>query len=124
MASISYSTYLVLKASVIKRFNCTLKNNMWNMFTLNGNGSNCYHVSNYNTHKHRTINMRSVDITPVIAKRFLATVYNHVKVAGLAKFKVGDPVCMNKYKTVFEKITRQIESLRCLRSLKYSVPIP
>jgi len=34
-----YSTYLysVMKASVVERFNCTLKNDMWKMFTLNGN---------------------------------------------------------------------------------------
>ena len=32
-----YSTYLTLKASVVERFNRTLKNDMWKMFTLNGN---------------------------------------------------------------------------------------
>jgi len=32
-----YSTYSVMKASVVERFNCTLKNDMWKMFTLNGN---------------------------------------------------------------------------------------
>jgi len=32
-----YSTYSVMKASVVKRFNRTLKNDMWKMFTLNGN---------------------------------------------------------------------------------------
>ncbi|XP_014480069.1 PREDICTED: uncharacterized protein LOC106747229 [Dinoponera quadriceps] len=29
-----YSTYSVMKASVVERFNCTLKNDMWKMFTL------------------------------------------------------------------------------------------
>jgi len=32
-----YSTYSTLKASVVERFNRTFKNNMWKMFTLNGN---------------------------------------------------------------------------------------
>jgi len=32
-----YSTYSTLKASVVERFNRTLKNDMWEMFTLNGN---------------------------------------------------------------------------------------
>ena len=32
-----YSTYSTLKASVVERFNRTLKNDMWKMFTLNGN---------------------------------------------------------------------------------------
>ncbi|KAL6438747.1 hypothetical protein ACFW04_004621 [Cataglyphis niger] len=31
-----YSTYSVLKASIVERFNRTLKNDMWKMFTLNG----------------------------------------------------------------------------------------
>ncbi|XP_024868142.1 uncharacterized protein LOC112452256, partial [Temnothorax curvispinosus] len=31
-----YSTYSVMKVSVVERFNRTLKNNMWEMFTLNG----------------------------------------------------------------------------------------
>ncbi|KAL6421131.1 hypothetical protein ACFW04_013949 [Cataglyphis niger] len=31
-----YSMYSILKASVVERFNRTLKNNMWKMFTLNG----------------------------------------------------------------------------------------
>jgi len=32
-----YPTYSVMKASVVERFNRTLKNDMWKMFTLNGN---------------------------------------------------------------------------------------
>ncbi|XP_029659641.1 uncharacterized protein LOC115233394 [Formica exsecta] len=31
-----YSTYSMLKASIVERFNRTLKNDMWKMFTLNG----------------------------------------------------------------------------------------
>jgi len=41
-----YSTYSTLKASVVERFNRTLKNDMWKMFTLNGNyKSTSYRVS-------------------------------------------------------------------------------
>jgi len=102
-----YSTYSVMKASIVERFNRTLKNDMWKMFTLNGN----YKwidllsrlVSNYNARKHRTIGMRPVDVTPAIAERLLATVYSAIKITGLAKFKVGDSVRVSKYKTVFEK---------------------
>jgi len=61
-----YSTYSMLKASV-ERFNRTLKNNMWKMFTLNGNykwiDTLPRLVSNYNACKHRTIGMRPVDVT-------------------------------------------------------------
>ncbi|XP_011049757.1 PREDICTED: uncharacterized protein LOC105143262 [Acromyrmex echinatior] len=75
------------------------------MFTLNGNYKWVDElprlVSDYNARKHRTIGMRSADITPAIAKRLLNTVYSAIKIAGPAKFKVGDSVLVNK--TVFEK---------------------
>lgn len=32
-----YSTYSVMKASIVERWNRTLKNNMWKEFTFNGN---------------------------------------------------------------------------------------
>jgi len=47
-----YSMYSVMKASVVERFNRTLKNDMWKMFTLNGNYKwidlLSHLVSNYN----------------------------------------------------------------------------
>jgi len=47
--------------------------------------------------------MRSINVTPAVAERFLTTVYNPVKIAEPTKFKVGDSVRVNKYKTIFEK---------------------
>jgi len=47
--------------------------------------------------------MRPVDVTPAVAEKLLATVYSAIKIAGPAKFKVGDSVRVSKYKTVFEK---------------------
>ncbi|XP_018313460.1 uncharacterized protein [Mycetomoellerius zeteki] len=60
-------------------------------------------VSDYNARKHRTIGMRPIDVTPAIADRLLTTVYNHVKIAAPARFKVGDSVRVSKFKTIFEK---------------------
>lgn len=102
-----YSTYSIMKASVVERFNRTLKNEMWKMFTLNGT----YRwiealprlVTEYNARKHRTIGMRPADVTPTIAVKLLSTVYKNIKIAAPAKFKVGDPVRVSKFKTVFEK---------------------
>lgn len=102
-----YSTYSVMKASVVERFNRTLKNDMWKQFTLNGN----YRwidllprlVSEYNARKHRTIGMRPVDVTPAIAEKLLNTVYSRVKIAAPARFKVGNSVRVSKFKTIFEK---------------------
>ncbi|XP_036148023.1 uncharacterized protein LOC118647358 [Monomorium pharaonis] len=47
--------------------------------------------------------MRPVDVTSVVAERLLTTVYSTIKIAGSAKFKVGNSVRVSKYKTVFEK---------------------
>ena len=74
-----YSTYLVMKASVVERFNRTLKNNMWKLFMLNGT----YRwtdalprlFAEYNARKHRTIRMRPCDVTPAVADKLLATVF-------------------------------------------------
>ena len=66
-----YSTYSRLNASVVERFNRSLKNDMWKMFMLNGNykwvDELPHLVSDYNARKHRTIGMRP-DVTPVIAE--------------------------------------------------------
>ncbi|XP_020296121.1 uncharacterized protein LOC109861048, partial [Pseudomyrmex gracilis] len=40
---------------------------------------------------------------PAIADKLVTTVYNNVKIAGPARFKVGDPVRVSKFKTVFDK---------------------
>ncbi|XP_018050141.1 PREDICTED: uncharacterized protein LOC108688409 [Atta colombica] len=47
-------------------------------------------VSDYKARKHRTIGMRSADVTPAIAERLLDTVYSAIKIANPTKFKVGD----------------------------------
>ena len=73
-----YSTYSNLKASIIERYNRTLKNKMWIQFRLQGN----YKwvdilstlVSEYNDSKHRTIGMKPKDVTAtdeeVLLQRF------------------------------------------------------
>jgi len=100
-----YSTYSTLKASVVERFNRTLKNDIWKMFTLNGNYKwiDEHLVSDYNARMHRIIGMRPADVTPAIAERLLDMVYSAIKIADPSKFKVGDSVRVSKYKTIFEK---------------------
>lgn len=102
-----YSTYSVMKASVVERFNRTLKNNMWKQFTLNGNYRwidllQCL-VSEYNSRKHRTIGMKPIDVTPAIAEKLLTTVYSRIKIAAPARFKVNESVRVSKFKTIFDK---------------------
>jgi len=76
-----YSTYSTLKASVVERFNRTLKNDMWKMFTLNDNYKwidELPRLMSDNARKHRTIGMRPAD-TPTIVERLLDTVYSTIK---------------------------------------------
>lgn len=102
-----YSTYTVMKASVVERFNRTLKNAMWKQFTLNGSYrwidllSQLIH--DYNHRRHRTIGMRPIDVTPKNANHLLSTVYSNIKIAAPARFKVGDKVRVSKYKSIFAK---------------------
>ena len=102
-----YSTYSVMKASVVERFNRTLKNDMWKLFTLNGSykwiDALPRLLADYNGRKHRTIGMRPVDATPATVARLLSTAYSRVKIAAPARFKTNDPVRVSKFKTTFEK---------------------
>jgi len=101
-----YSMYSMLKASVVEQFNRTLKNNMWKILhSTEISGSTRCRVSCQITTRasDRMIGMRPVDVTPAVAEKFLITVYNRVKIAEPTKFKVGDSVCVSKYKTIFEK---------------------
>ena len=106
-----YSTYSVMQASIVERFNRTLKNLMWKQFSLNAS----YRwidllpalVHTYNHRKHRTINARPVDVTPATRLSFAAneplSPSASKGIRRRAKFKVGDKVRVNKFKTLFEK---------------------
>jgi len=47
--------------------------------------------------------MRPIDVTSIVAKRLLSTVCSHVKITAPTRFKIGDPVRISKFKTIFEK---------------------
>jgi len=100
-----YSTYYssVIKISVVKQFNRTLKTCGNTMEITNGSihpVASC-HQSNYNARKYRTIGMRSVNVIPAITDRLLTTIYNRIKIATPAQYKVNDSVNrVSKFKTV------------------------
>jgi len=101
-----YSTYSIIKANVVERFNHTLKNDMWKQFTHNGNyiiinGSTCYRVSYLQCAK--ASNYRYVHRYDTIADKLLNYVYSSVKAVALPEFKVDNSVCVSKFKTIFEK---------------------
>lgn len=101
-----YSTYSTMKASVVERFNRTLKGMLFKHFTAVGS----YKwidiiqdlVSQYNNRKHRTIQMKPAD---VVDNSLLSTVYSKLKMVDphKSKFKIGDFVRISKHKSVFEK---------------------
>lgn len=102
-----YSTFSSLKASIVERFNRTLKNSMWKEFSMNGT----YKwidiiqklVATYNKNYHQTIKMSPIHVNYKNEEKLLSTVYNNIKVAGSAKFKIHDYVRISKYKHLFEK---------------------
>jgi len=97
-----YSTYSVMKASAVEWFNNMLKNNMWKQFTHNVKLQMNRHpiASRIKLQRAQASNYWSRRY-PRDRDRFLITVYNRVKIA--ARYKVGDSVRVNKFKTVFDK---------------------
>lgn len=103
-----YSTFSTIKASMAERVIRTLKMMLSKEFTRNSNVK-WLHIldkitQTYNQSKHRTINMKPCNVVgKKIEKRLLDTVYTNMKIAGLAKYKVGDTVRISNQKTAFEK---------------------
>ncbi|KAK9738209.1 hypothetical protein QE152_g10038 [Popillia japonica] len=96
-----YSTFSEKKAAIVERVNRTLKNLMWKEFSYRGT----YRwvdllkeiVYKYNNTKHRTIDMKPIDVTKKHEKQLLDTIYTHIKIAKLNnKFKIGDQVRISK----------------------------
>lgn len=102
-----YSTYSVMKASIVERFNRTLKGMMWKQFSNNGTYEwiSIYKnlVKLYNKKIHGTIKMAPIHVKRKDEQHLLNTVYNHLKIFKPSRFKVGDHVRISKYKHVFEK---------------------
>lgn len=102
-----YSTFSSLKASICERFNRTLKNKMWKMFSLNGNYKWINHIEallkDYNNSFHRTIQMKPNLVTKAIEQQLLKTVYKYTPSNKKGKFKANDHVRISKYKGIFQK---------------------
>lgn len=103
-----YSTYSTLKASIVERFNRTLKGWMWKEFSLNGSYKWIDNieklVNKYNNTIHRTIKMRPRDVNIHNEKEILETIYNNIKIFPMPKYKIGENVRISKHKHIFEKM--------------------
>lgn len=106
-----YSSYSHLKASIIERFNRSLKSEMWKNFTLNGNNKWIDMLNDlmkkYNKRVHRTIQVRPIDVNKAnekeILERIRAAKYYKINENKKPKFKIGDVVRISKEKHIFEK---------------------
>lgn len=102
-----YHTYSNMKASIVERFNRTLKNKMWKKFSLQGN----YKwidildqlLQDYNSSYHRSIKMSPKSVNKKNERMLLNTVYSNLKTFKKGKYKINDFVRISKYKNVFEK---------------------
>lgn len=102
-----FSTDSELKASVVERFNRTLKEKMWRYFTK----YNTYRyidvlqdiLYNYNHSFHRTIKTFPANVTSKNEHEILNNVYRIDKTLVLFKFNIGDKVRVSKVKRRFEK---------------------
>lgn len=103
-----YSTFSVKKASIVERFNRTLKSKMWKRFSFNGSYKwvdlLATLIDEYNNTMHRTIHMTPNEVCVDNERLLLDTVYRYKQpIAQRAKYKPGDLVRMSKHKHVFEK---------------------
>lgn len=120
-----YSTYSTLKASIVERFNRTIKGMMWKKFSLQGtfNWINIYQtlIAKYNSKKHRTIGVAPIEVNSQNEGLIAKAAYKHTKIFKDGKFKVGDHVRISKYKHVFDKgytpnWTTEIFKIRCIQN--------
>ena len=106
-----YSTENEEKSSVAERFNRTIKQKMWKMFSANNNTIYVDKIGellkNYNSSFHRSVQMSPVAASDiknthqVFANLYSDEIYKQVK---KPKFRIGDRVRISKYKRkLFDK---------------------
>lgn len=102
-----YSTFSELKASIVERFNRTLKERMWREFTAKGS----YQWLNilpkilrdYNSTRHSTTGMKPIDVRHKHVNAILIRINRRRRPQKVPKFKVSDRVRISKNKRVFTK---------------------
>lgn len=102
-----FTTNSELKASVVERFNRTLKEKMWRYFTM----SNTYKyidildalMANYNHSHHRTIGTFPANVSHKNENEILNKAFRIDSDSVDFKFNIGDKVRVSKVKKPFEK---------------------
>jgi hypothetical protein len=126
-----YSSESEFKATVVERFNRTLKTNMWKYFTAKN--TNRYVdvldklLQIYNNTKHNSIEMTPIEASKPEneAEVFKRLHPETVRVKNKPKFNVGDRVRITKYKTVFEKgyWPNWTEEVFVITAVKPTIPV-
>ena len=101
-------TYNKTKAQVVERFNRTLKQIMWRLFTT---ASSYHHLDrlndivngNYNQTFHLSIKMKPSEVTVMNFQQLWRTIYGRRISSVNYNFKVGDQVKISMHKRVFGK---------------------
>ncbi|GFT22898.1 putative uncharacterized transposon-derived protein F54H12.3 [Trichonephila clavipes] len=107
--NVNFFTNNETKASIVERFNRTLKTKMWKYFT-EFNTKNYIDVidkliHSYNHSYHRSIKMEPVSVSRHNRKQVLKNLYGGLRneKPKAPRFKIGDVVRINKQKLHFEK---------------------
>ena len=127
-----FSTHAGQKASIVERFNRSIKSKLWKYFTANETREWVdiiqSFVNGYNNSFHSAVKMSPTQASQ--SENFLTVWQNlyHPQLIvkhGLAKFKLGQTVRISKYKTVFEKgyLPNFTEEVFKIKQVHYGTPI-
>jgi len=103
-----FVTYNETKDQIVERFNRSLKQRLWRMFTT----TSSYHIlnkldslvnDNYNQSVHRIIKMKPADVTIFNAQDVWRALYRKQSAPKKYQFNVGGQVKISKHKSIFEK---------------------
>ena len=102
-----FSTFLERKASIVERYNRTLKTMIWK-YSSKSRLEKWIEVFddlayNYNCTKHRSIGMKPVEMMKKNEFDVWGRLYRHLKIGEflVPKFKIGDVVRISEHKNIF-----------------------
>ena len=103
-----FTTHNDTKASIVERFNRTLKGKMWKYFTAKNTlkYTNILQklVYSYNHSRHRSIGMKPTDVNRENESAVWQKLYGHESTAPIKyKFNIGDQVRISKARRTFKK---------------------
>ena len=114
-----YSIKTKMKASVVERFNRTLRQKLEKYFVKNN--TKCWvdvleqFIDNYNNTPHRSIGMAPSKVNDSNAEQVFKELFPDIELESKPRLKVGDIVRILKEKTIFEKGYKQSWTDECYK---------